>query len=228
VATTLEHFKTGTRSIGVDVFIPPAAGRHPGCLILHGTFGLLPPYGADIVAFGEALAGAGVVAMLPHYFDRTGTAPGPDAAAVIGQHLPAWLTTCGDAMRALRDYERVAPGRLGAIGFSLGGHLALRLAMDPSGGAAFKGVVDFFGPTLAPPLVGDRAGLPPVQIHHGTADAVVDIRESEHLVEELRAAGKVRGLGYDFFTYDGQGHGFTGADLATARSRTVDFISTIL
>jgi dienelactone hydrolase len=44
--------------------------------MLHGTFGLLPCYRPDIVAFAEALAGKGTVALLPHYFDRTGTAAG--------------------------------------------------------------------------------------------------------------------------------------------------------
>ena len=225
---TLERLTTGTHSIDADVFGPATPGRYPGCLILHGTFGLLPQYRNDIFSFGEALAGAGVVAVLPHYFERTGTEPGLAAAGAIGQHLPAWMATCAEASVFLRDHPQVASGRLGAIGFSLGGHLALSLAMTPPGGTKFRGIVDFFGPTSAPPLRGDRSALPPVQIHHGSADSIVGIGDSEQLVTELRAAGKVEGLGYQFFKYAGQGHGFTGSDLVAARTRAIAFISTVL
>jgi dienelactone hydrolase len=226
--STTEHFTSGSLPITVEVFSPLAPGRHPGCLILHGTFGLLPEYRLDIVSFGEALADAGLVAVLPHYFERTGTTPGPAATLAIGKHLPEWLATCSDALLFLRNDARVDSGRLGAIGFSLGGHIVLSLAMAPPGGTTLKAVVDFFGPTLAPRLAGNRAALPPVQIHHGTADTLVLIRESEQLVTELRAAGKVEGLGYEFLRYPGQGHGFKGPDLVTSRSKSVGFVRTAL
>ena len=129
-----EHFNSGTRPISLDVFLPTTRGRHPAALILHGTFGLLPEYRPDIVAFAEALAGSGTVAMLPHYFDRTGTAAGLDAGAAIPSHLEEWKEACGDALTFARGHASVDPGRLAVIGFSLGGHLALDLAMAPRSG----------------------------------------------------------------------------------------------
>ena len=223
-----EYFNSGTRPISLDVFLPPTRGRHAAALILHGTFGLLPQYRPDIVAFAEALAGNGTVAMLPHYFDRTGTAAGLDASAAIPCHLEEWKEACGDALTFARGHASVDPGRLAVIGFSLGGHLALDLAMAPRSGTGLKCVVDFFAPTLAPKLQGDRSLLPPVLIHHGTDDPIVPIAESLSLVSDLRAVGKVEGLGYRFEKYPGQGHGFTGADLAGSRATTLEFVSAIV
>jgi dienelactone hydrolase len=228
VPSTPATVLSGGRSIPIDVFLPSAPGRHPAVLILHGTFGLLPPYGADIASFGEALADKGFVAVLPHYFERTGTAAGSAAGAAIAQHLPAWTATCRDALLFMRGHRSVDAGRLGAIGFSLGGHVALDLGIAPPPGASLKCVVDFFGPTVMVPLVGDRAALPPVLIHHGTADTLVPISESLGLVAELRAAGKTEGLNYTFIKYPGQGHGFTGPALDASRSATIRFIEPIV
>ena len=36
--------------------------------------------------------------MLPHDFDRTGTAAGLDAGAAIPSHLEEWKEACGDAL----------------------------------------------------------------------------------------------------------------------------------
>jgi predicted esterase len=112
------------------------------------------------------------------------------------------------------------------IGFSLGGHLAptsrWRCAWAPA-----SSVADFFAPTLALKLLGDRSLLPPVLIHHGTDDAIVPIQESLSLITDLRAAGKVEGSAIVSRSI-WPGHGFTGADLTGARATTVEFVSAIV
>jgi dienelactone hydrolase len=223
-----EHFTSGDRPIEVEVFVPTASGRRPAVLVLHGLFGLMPQYRPGIVSFAEALANKGIAAAIPHYLERTDTAPGPDAGMVMHKRLPEWKAACGDALVYLRDRFGVDAGRLGALGFSLGGHLALGLGMSPPTGTNPKCVVDFFGPTSDPPLGGDRAALPPVLIHHGTDDKLVPFADSVSLVGELRAAGKTEGLGYQFIPYKGQGHGFTGPDLDRSRTATVEFFAGVL
>lgn len=226
--STRESYTSQSHAIAADVFTPPASGRHPACLVLHGTFGLLPEYRAGLFSFAQTLADAGVLAVLPHYLERTGTPPGPSAELAIAQSLSDWVSACADGLVFAANHTRVDAGRLGAIGFALGGHIAMTLAMSPPPGTTLKCVVDFFGPTLAPKLAGRRASMPPLQIHHGTGDEIVDIAESEQLVNELRAAGKVKGLGYEFFRYPHQGHGFSGADLVSSRVRTVAFVKASL
>ena len=228
LAAPVEQFVSGGTSIDIDVFAPAGTGRHPSTMILYGTFGLLPEYRDDILSFGEALAAKGLVAFLPHYFDRTGTQPGLGALAAISQHYASWRQTCGDALLFARTHARVNAGRLGILGFSLGGHFALSQAMTPPAGVSLKCAVDFFGPVVNPPLTGNRAAMPPVLIHHGEQDDLVKIDDSRQLVSELRAAGKTEGVGYTLMTYRDQGHRFAGADLVAARSKTVEFLASQL
>jgi dienelactone hydrolase len=224
----VETFISEGRSIAVETFLPPSPGRHPATLILHGAFGLLPEFRSDIVSFAVALVSLGHVAVLPHYLDRTGTAAGPDALATNAAHLLAWKAACRDALLFMRSQPRVDAGRLGLLGFSLGGHLGLDLAMSPHVGPRVKCVVNFFAPTRAPLLRGDRALLPPVLIQHGTSDSVVPIEDSVSLVADLRAAGKVEGLGYRFLRYPGEGHGFIGEALDASRRATTSFVKEIV
>ena len=227
-ATAADRFVSDGAFISVEVFAPAGTGRHPAAIMLHGTFGLLPHYRDDILSLGEALAAKGIVTLLPHYFDRTGTTPGPEALAEIGRHSAAWRRTCCDTLLFGRGHSRVDAGRLGVLGFSLGGRFALSLAMTPPAGISLKCAVDFFGPVVNPPLTGNRAAMPPVLIHHGERDDLVPISDSRQLVGELRAAGKTEGVGYTLLEYRDQGHGFKGADLATARAKTVEFLTSIL
>jgi len=225
---TIARFTSGGRPVSVEVFVPPGTGRHPAVLILHGTFGLLPEYRADFVSFAEAVVAGGMVAVLPHYFERTGTEAGLPATMTMLTELPAWRAACGDALVFARGHPAVDAGRLGALGFSLGGHIVLGLGMSPPAGTSLKCVVDFFGPTISPPVPGNRTALPPVLIHHGTDDRVVPIENSLQLVKELKAVGRTEGVGYEFLTYPGQDHGFTGADQSKSRVRTIEFLEGIL
>ena len=227
-AVAVDRFVSDAVTIDVDVFAPAGSGRHPAAVILYGTFGLLPEYRDDILSFGEALAAKGIAAYLPHYFDRTNTAPGPEAFGAIGRHYAAWRRTCGDALLYARSHALADSGRMGVLGFSLGGHFALSLAMTPPGGVNLKCAVDFFAPVINPPLTGNPAAMPPVLIHHGERDNLVSIEDSRRLVSDLRAAGKTEGVGYTLLTYRDQGHSFAGADLVTARTKTVEFLASIL
>jgi dienelactone hydrolase len=226
--TTLERFVSGSTSIQTDVYLPKIAGRHPAVLVLHGTFGLMAEFRADILSFAEALADRNIAAALPHYFERTNTAEGLDAMRASDADFMQWKETCGDSLTFLRDHASVNAGRMGVLGFSLGGHLALTLGMSPPRGTSLRCVVDFFGPTRQPPLAGNRGALPPLLIHHGTSDQIVPIQDSLSLESELKAAGKIEGVGYRFLTYPGQGHRFTGPDLVAARKATVDFFDATL
>lgn len=223
-----DHFVSDGITIEVDVFTPPGAGRHPATVVFYGTFGLLPRYRDDILSFGKALAAKGIVAFLPHYFDRTGTSPGPDALTTIGRHYASWRRTCGDGLLFARSHPRVLDGRLGVLGFSLGGHMALSLGMAPPAGVTPACVVDFFGPVITPPLTGNRAAMPPLLVHHGLDDDLVTIDHSRQLVSELRAAGKTEGVDYTLLEYPGQGHEFVGDALVTARTKSVEFLKSVL
>jgi dienelactone hydrolase len=222
------QFNSGGRPIAVEVVRPPAAGRHPAVLIFDGWPGL-PPHRSDIMSLADALAAQKIATVIPRYSDWAVTATtAPGGVAVSPAQLQQWKAVCRDALIFARGCSAVDAGRLGVIGFSLGGHLALDLAMSSDVGISLKCVVDFFAPTRVPRLHGDRQSLPPVLIHHGLSDTVVPIDDSIALVTELRAAGKVDGLGYQFIKYPGAGHRFEGVDLEASRRVTVAFVGEVV
>lgn len=71
---------------------------------------------------------------------------------------------------------------------------------------------------------------PPVQIHHGLADAVVPFAESQEIATTLRSEG----IEPQVFSYESAGHGFAGADAANAtasrvsRDRTLAFFKSTM
>ena len=226
---TNESFSSGGNTVPLEVFVPATPGKLPAVLILHGSSGPLPPYRADIVSFAEALVAAGIAATMPHYLESTQTDPGKDdVVKLIPEKRPAWRQACSDALTLMTNDARFDATRLGILGFSLGGNLALSLAMDPPVGTNLKCVVDFFGPTQL--LENHWSKLPPVLIFHGAADHTVDPSESAYLVAQLQNAGKKKGSDYIFEPelYKGEGHGFKDPALTQSRVRTVEFIKKAL
>jgi dienelactone hydrolase len=198
-----------------------SAGKHPAVLILHGSFGLMPQYKADIVSFADALLVEGISSTLPYYLQSTKTEPGLGVIKLIAEHNATWRQACSDALTVMAADGRFDMTRLGILGFSLGGHLALSLAMDPPAGMAVKCVVDFFGPTRS--LEPHWSKMPAVHLFHGSADPLVSPSESEYLVEQLEKAGKKKGRDYFYEPSIGESHGFKGTELTKSRDATVEF-----
>ncbi len=234
-----ENISTPVGSIPTYVYSPVPAGRRPAVLVLHGTLGLDPPFGPDIVSFAEALQKSGVAAVIPQYFTSTHTTAGDDAMNALmtkAGALPTWKSACGAVLSFMAGDARFDPAHFGLLGFSLGGHIALSLAMARPPGVSLKGLVDFFGPTSQVPLSGDWSALPPTLIHHGTLDPL-PITDSEDVVRGLEAKGRKvtrltfgapptgPHLGDQFVKYPGEGHGFKGAALAGSRDASVEFLS---
>lgn len=226
VTTTSEKLLTGGRPIALDVYVPVVKGKPPAVVILHGSFGLLPEYRADIVSFAEALVGVGIAAVMPHFLESTGTEPGMGVLALIKDKRPIWRQACSDAVSMVANDARFDAARLGVLGFSLGGNLALSLAMDPPKPTKLRCVVDFFGPTRT--LEPHWSNMPPVLIFHGAKDPLVDPSESAFLVAQLESAGRKRGTGFTYEAVPGEGHGFHGAALKKSRDEMIAFITRVL
>jgi dienelactone hydrolase len=196
-------------------------------VFVHGSDGLRSPWDTQIRTFAGYLAANGYVALIPHYFDSTGTSP-PLTSIPPGTIRDTWVQAIDDALEYANGRTAdVETGKLGSLGFSLGGHLVLRQALLGSGAQPVDAVVDFFGPIAA--LGGLGAGvacLPPVQIHHGVDDPLVPILESQDLVKALAAAGKKEGRDFEFYPYAKQGHGFTHpGDIIVSELRSLTFFN---
>ena len=72
----------------------------------------------------------------------------------------------------------------------------------------------------ASPLPFVTAQAPPTIIFHGTADAVVPISQSQSLNTSLQTAG----VAHEYYTYNGEGHGWAGTNLLDTYSKAIVFI----
>jgi len=225
---TMEGFRAGAVTAPIEVFVPDAKPARRAVLVLHGSAGVGREYHDDIASFAEALVAKQIAATIPHYFVPDPPAPGEDPIGSIVSHYTVWKKTCRDALTFMSGDARFDRARLAIIGFSLGGHFALTLGLDAPPGVTIKCLVDFFGPTLAPPLTGRFERMPPVQIHHGSDDRTVYPHDSEALIAQLKKAGKREGTDFVFESYPGQTHRFDGPALAAARAATISFIDSRL
>src|SRR5260370_20967786 len=119
------------------VAAPGAEGQYPGIWCYSDIFQLTPP----MLRFCVRLAGYGFVAAAPEIYRRIeppGTViPFDDARRIGGQQDAAktpvahFDADCGAGLDWLSKQSKVAPGKIGVVGFCIGGHLALRAAFQP-------------------------------------------------------------------------------------------------
>lgn len=117
----------------------PASGRGPGLVVLQEWWGLVP----QIRDVCDRLARSGFVALAPDLFRGESTTD-PDVAGRLMMELEIERAgrDLGAAVEALRREPATDGGRVGCIGFCMGGQLALYAAcLQPE----IAAVVDCYG-----------------------------------------------------------------------------------
>jgi carboxymethylenebutenolidase len=119
------------------VAAPKAEGRYPGIWSYSDIFQLTPPTLRACVR----LAGYGFVVAAPEIYRRiepAGTViPFDDAGKTRGQQdalktpVADFDADCRAGLDWLSQHPKVAAGKIGAVGFCIGGHLAFRAAFQP-------------------------------------------------------------------------------------------------
>jgi len=195
----------------MDVYTPSKEGRCPVVCALHGADGIANNGYAD---FAQMLANRGFFVCVPHYFDATGTEYA-DSATVWKEYL-TWLQTVSDGLDFAAQQALADGTRVGVIGFSLGGFMAISLgAQQPR----IKAVVDFFG-GLTEQTAKDLTQIAPVLILHGEKDDKVPVSEAHKIARLLES----RGLAYEMKLYPNAGHVLRGLDMMDAGQRTYFFL----
>ena len=185
-------------AIEVIRFAAEGTTARPAVLILHGSGGLDTGYAA-YAPYAQALAASGVDAYVVGYFSRD--ARWPCAC------WDAWARTIADVTSAiLRRPE--ADSRVGLLGFSLGGAVAVVSARDPRISALVVLAGPF--PDEAQRVRIDR--IPPLLVLHGDADTSVPLRDGEALVNLARQQGGRAEL----VVYPGAGHRISGWERSAA------------
>src|SRR5262249_45368063 len=157
----------------------------------------------------------GYVALLVHYFDRTGTKQADKKT--IDMHYLTWMGAVNDAVAFAAGMENVDNKRIGLLGFSLGAYVSLSVAAS-KGKPHVAAVAEYFG-GLADLPFNNVKNMPPVLILHGEKDDVVSPEEARKLAALL----KKHGVTHEMKLYPNQKHVFTGDDAKDAVERVVKF-----
>lgn len=176
------EFKSGGDRVA-GFLATPAGGRGPGVLVVQEWWGLVD----HIRDVCERLARAGFVALAPDLY-RGETATDPDTAGrlMMGLEIPRAARDLDAAAQLLQSQPEVAGAKLGAIGFCMGGQLALFAATR---NARIGAVVDCYG--VHPNVKLDLAGLEASVLGvFAERDTFVPPQVVAGLEAELRAAGK--------------------------------------
>jgi carboxymethylenebutenolidase len=128
--------ETPAGAMGTHIFRPVAEGRYPGLVLFSEIFQVTGP----IRRTAALLAGHGFLVVVPeifHELEQSGTVlPYDQAGADRGNadKITKELSSYDDDARAALGYLKTHPnctGKLGVMGFCIGGHLAFRAAMNP-------------------------------------------------------------------------------------------------
>lgn len=224
------------KSISAALYEPATTASHGAVVIAYGSDGLTDnlhgPWETMIRGYAEGLAAKGFTALIPDYFAYTAsspapapfTSPGPTSPDDIFLHRDDWQRAISDVVDHATTLTAVDSNRVGLLGFSLGGHLCLRVR------AKAKVLVSFFAPVLDG--LGAVGNLTHAQIHHGKDDQGqgTGVENARMIADTLRAEGTAT----DLCIYKGAGHGFAANDQANkdafdqSKEKTLAFFQTNL
>lgn len=220
LAQTREELNVGT--VEGDMVVTRCAadrsGKRPCVLVLHGNRG--PELNPRAYArYADALTSAGIDTYLLRYFTPADsqaldpkTSTKEERGAYTSRRFSGWarrVSSVATAILARAD----ASGRVGLLGFSLGGYVAAAAAAEDSRIAAlavlYGGMPDNLGSQVK--------RLPPIIELHGEADRIVPVAKGEALVKLAQSVG----ASAELVTYAARDHGF---DFSDADPMTADAV----
>jgi dienelactone hydrolase len=220
--TETANFTSRGQSISAELYTPASITTNGLITIAYGSDGLFdyPPdrlWATMIRGYAEALAQRGFVVLIPNYLAATKTESGPSVSNLIPKYRDFWQEAVSDAI----DHGKTLPGvdttRVGLLGFSLGGHLCLRVR------AKAQVLVEFFAPVLDG--IGPPGKLTHAQIHHGEADDFPGTGFPNAI--SIENTLKAEGASPELCRYPGAGHGFVGSDPKNTEARELSMKRTI-
>jgi len=202
------------------VFEPGGSGKAPAVVLVQEWWGV----NQHIRTLAERLAAEGFLVVAPDLYHGTIATDEGDAAALMNALDPLQaVQEIGGAAAFARAHAR-GNGKVGVVGFCMGGALAFASACHVDGLSA---VVPFYGTPPAEKV--DYAKVTaPVLAHFANNDAWATVAKAEAIKEQLEAHGKTMRLEtYDAghaFMNDSRPEAYHEASAKLAWQRTVDFL----
>jgi dienelactone hydrolase len=193
---TDQQFLTGVKEgkptlIAGELRIPrPGSDRLPAIILVHGSGGI----GANINGWSQELNKIGVATFILDGFTGRGI-----TGTVINQGQLSRLTMINDAYRVLEllaRHPRIDPSRIGIMGFSRGGQVALYASlkrfkrMHGPSDVEFAVYLALYPPCLTTYIDDGEVSDKPIRLFHGKADDYVPVAPCRAYVERLQKAGK--------------------------------------
>lgn len=202
-----------------DFFYPNENGAWPAIIMYTDIGGRRSVF----TEMGKKLASAGYAVLVPNPFYRAGRAPvyqdfkfGEEKTTARMNELRAFVTPAGaekDA-HAFVDFlkkDKHVKGKIGTVGYCMGGGLAMRTAAAEPGAVA--AVASFHGSNLATDAPDSPHTLAPkikAKVYFGFA--IEDRTMPPEAVEKLKVALDTAGVAYEGEVYAGARHGWCVKD----------------
>jgi carboxymethylenebutenolidase len=200
----------------------PPSGTGPGVLVIQEWWGLVD----HIKDVADRFARQGFVALAPDLYHGEKT-KSPDQAGkmLMALNIAETAKDLRGAAMYVRARPEIQPKKVAAVGFCMGGQLALFGATAHSD--VINAAVDFYG--IHPKVDPDVSKLSgPVLAHFGRRDKSVNEKTARALVDRIKAAGKaVEAYFYDAdhaFFNDQRPEVYNRPSAELAWDRTVDFL----
>lgn len=212
---------TAPQKISWQTFVPTGPYSR-AVVIAYGSAGMDAAFKPSIEAHAAQLAAAGILAVIPDYFQLTATPHSRpwEVGLMIPSQYQNWTHALKDAVAAVKKLPGMNTDRVGLLGFSLGGFLALQARSD------VKSLVSYFAPYQFPSNVKTPALLKGLGassnkrlsccLFQGTADSLVVPWNCDNIAADLKQEG-IKELSQTFFA--DADHGFTKQDAANTEAR---------
>jgi len=175
----------------------PEGGRGPGVVVIQEWWGLVP----HIESIADRLAGEGFLALAPDlYHGKSTRSPDEAGKLMMALNIETAARDLAGAIRFLKAHAGNSSGKVGTVGFCMGGALSLYAA---SKNPDVSACVVFYGghPKVQPDLAALRA---PVLGLYAEKDSFVTVALVRELESKLTALEKQ----YEIHVYPKVDHGF--------------------